>query len=231
MLFRQLERLQDSKKVTHWLVVTSTDRSDHELIEECRKRSVPVFAGSLEDVLDRFYQAALQHKPQCVIRTTGDCPLIDPDILDQLLTFHLQGNYEYSSNALEPTFPDGLDCEVINWEALEQAWQKATLPSEREHVTPYIYKNFQTEPRFKIGNFKGSTDYSSLRWTVDEMQDLELVTKIYEALYFKNKRFRMNDIIHFLEANPIAAQLNSKFKRNEGYIKSLAKDLLGKPKS
>ncbi len=229
MLFRQLERLRDSKRVDRWLVVTSSQPEDEVLVDECRRRGWEVFTGSLHDVLDRFYQAAVPIGPDQIVRVTGDCPLIDPEIIDQLIDFHLKGGFEYSSNALEPTFPDGLDCEIIEWNVIKSSWENAKIPSEREHVTPYIYKGFKSNPRFRIGSFKGERDLSHLRWTVDESQDLELVVKIYEALYLRNSKFRTPDILNLLEQRPELKKLNSSIERNEGYRKSLEKDRLPKP--
>lgn len=224
MLFRQIERLRDSKRVDQWAVVTSTDPTDAELVSECTKRGCQVFAGSLEDVLDRYYKAALAIRPSQVVRVTGDCPIIDPEIIDDLIDFHMAGGFEYSSNALEPTFPDGLDCEIINWSVLEQAWKEAKLPSEREHVTPFIYKDFKTAPKFKIGSYKSQINYSHFRWTVDEVRDFELITEIFENLYTHNPKFRTGDVLELLKKKPALASLNSSIERNEGYKRSLAKD-------
>ena len=221
MLMRQLERVQNSKRLEKILVASSTDAADDAIEDLCKKRGFRCFRGDHEDVLDRFYRAASSQEADHVVRLTGDCPLSDPVLIDDIIRFYLEGGYDYAGNVTEPTFPDGLDVEVFNREALEKAWQDSNLPSQREHVTPYIYQN----PRlFKIGSFKNRVDLSDLRWTVDEVPDFELITKIFAALYPKNPRFGMEDTLKFLARNPELKQVNTKYRRNEGYLKSLARD-------
>ena len=221
MLFRQIERLKRCQEIDQLMIVTSTDPSDDALVSACKTHGISFFRGSLDDVLDRYYQAALSLSPTLVVRLTGDCPLIDPTLVDDLIRFHKNGNYEYSSNSLEPSLPDGLDAEVMNFACLKTAWEKAQLKSEREHVTPYLYKNYKTEPLFKVGILRHTPDLSKLRWTVDEPQDFELVTKIYEELYPKNPSFLTDDVLQFLNSRPEFNLLNSDITRNEGYLKSL----------
>ncbi len=221
MLARQIERLRRVRLVDQFVVATSEDPADDALEQLCDELRLRCFRGSLNDVLGRFYLAAQLFSPDHVVRSTGDCPLIDPSLIDEIVEFHLEGSYDYASNTLEPTFPDGLDAEVFRFSCLEQAWHEATLPSHREHVTPFIYG--QPE-RFRLGHFTGETDLSRLRWTVDESADFELVTRIYEALYPANPEFTTRDILAFLDANPTLKNINSKRRRNEGLQRSLQED-------
>ena len=221
MLFREIERVRSANSIDKIVVATSTDPSDDELAGECAKRKVAVFRGSLHDVLDRFYRAAQTVPAEHFVRVTGDCPLIDPEVMDQVVSFHLQGGYDYSSNTIEPTFPDGLDVEVMTSEALRRSWQEAKLPSEREHVTPYLYGNLG---RFRIGSFKNAIDLSNHRWTVDDAQDLELVSRIYAALYPAKRDFGYRDVLELLGSHPGWSDLNRGTGRNEGYKRSLIKD-------
>lgn len=223
MLFRQIERVRQSESIDQLVVVTSTDPSDDPLEELCREHRVDWFRGSLRDVLDRFYRASQKFPADRIVRLTGDCPLADPKLIDRVVQFHKKGNYDYTSNALEPTYPDGLDVEVFQREALEAAWREAQLSSEREHVTPFLYKHPE---RFRLGNFKNREDLSFLRWTVDEPSDLNLVTRIYEALYPLNSSFTTEEILGFLDQNPSLKTLNTRHSRNEGLQKSLQQDLL-----
>lgn len=223
MILRQIERLKRIKQIDRLILATSTDPSDDCLAAICASEGIECFRGNLDDVLDRFYQAALPYRPDYVVRLTGDCPLTDPEIIDRLITFFLEGGYDYSSNALEPTFPDGLDAEIFKFSCLEQAWQEATLPSQREHVSPFIY---QQSDRFRVGCMKSIVDLSGLRWTVDEPVDFELVTRIYGALYPQNSNFITSDIIKFLEQHPELCTINATITRNEGYVKSLQKDVM-----
>lgn len=221
MLLRQIERVRRVQKIDQLLVATSTEPSDDLIEEMCARHGVACFRGNLNDVLDRFYQAAQPVHPDYVVRLTADCPLADPEVIGKTISVCLEGGYDYVSNALEPTFPDGLDVEVFRFSCLEQAWREARLPSQREHVTPFIYS--QPE-RFKIGQYKNATDLSFLRWTVDEQRDFELVSAIYEELYPKNPAFATQDILKMLDSRPELKDLNTMHQRNEGYQKSLKAD-------
>ncbi len=145
----------------------------------------------------------------------------DPEIVDQVVSFFLEGKFDYASNTIEPTYPDGLDVEVFRFSCLEDAWREAALRSEREHVTPFIYKHLE---RYRLGSFRGERDLSHLRLTVDEPEDFELVKKIYAALYPHNPEFKLRDILDFLDSHKALLGINAVYKRNEGYLKSLAQD-------
>lgn len=221
MIARQLERLRRVRQIDDLLVATSTDSSDDRLAEVCAEEGVPCFRGELDDVLSRFYHAALPYRPKYVVRLTGDCPLADPELIDRMITFFLSGDYDYCSNCLEPSYPDGLDAEIFSFSCLERSFAEAVLPSHREHVTPFI--NQQPE-RFKLACLKNGTDLSHFRWTVDEPADFQLVTEVYEALYPQEPTFGMKEILGLLEEKPQLCSLNGSFKRNEGFQKSLEKD-------
>jgi glutamate-1-semialdehyde 2,1-aminomutase len=221
LLQHQIERTRRSRRIDKLLLATSTDPSDDPLAQLCERLDLPCYRGDLNDVLDRYYRAALPFHPDHVVRLTGDCPLIDPVLADQLIAFYLTGKYDYAANCLEPTFPDGLDAEIFSFGALREAWEAATLPSEREHVTPYIRRHAD---RFRIGSFTGDQDLSSHRWTVDEPRDLAFVARIYEGLYEKDPFFTTGDILEFLGRNPEIREINQDIVRNAGYEKSLAAD-------
>lgn len=221
MLLRQIERIRRSQCSEALVVATSTDLSDDGLSQVCSDANVAVFRGSLEDVLDRFYKTALHYRPEYVVRLTGDCPLIDPVVIDAVIDYCISNDLDYASNALEPVFPDGLDTEVMRFECLRCAWENAVLPSHREHVTPYIYQNPE---RFRIGRYKTHTDLSHLRWTVDEPEDYQLARAVYEALYPENPEFSMEDVINLFHARPELQQINAEVGRNEGLRTSLQRD-------
>jgi spore coat polysaccharide biosynthesis protein SpsF (cytidylyltransferase family) len=221
MLEHQIERINRSQLIDKLIVATSIDRSDNVLEELCHKIGIDCYRGSLDNVLDRFYQAAKIYKPAHIVRLTGDCPLTDPQIIDQTIQFYLDGRFDYASNCQDPSFPDGLDVEIFKAGALEEAWKNATLPSETEHVTPYI-KNHPDI--FRIGSFRGKEDLSHLRWCVDEPEDFEFATRIYEELYSKNPEFLTDDILHLLEQKPELTKINTGIERNAGYKKSLEQD-------
>jgi spore coat polysaccharide biosynthesis protein SpsF len=205
MLLKQVERIKRSKLIDLLLVATSVEPSDDQIAQLCAKHAIDCFRGSLEDVLDRFYQAVERHNPGHVVRITGDCPLIDPEIIDQTIELHLRGQYDYTSNCLERTYPHGLDVEVFTAASLEAAWREAALPYEREHVTPYLKEHPEL---FKIGSLKNSVDLSHLRWTVDYESDYVLVKRIYESLYQANPAFTTADILALLDAKPELSLIN-----------------------
>jgi spore coat polysaccharide biosynthesis protein SpsF len=221
MLSRQLERVRLARSLDEIIVATSTDPSDDAILPVCRRIGVRCSRGSLEDVLDRFYRAIESTKATVVVRLTGDCPLICPDIIDGVVAFREQGEFDYVSNSYEQSFPDGLDTEAMTRSALASAWKLARLPSEREHVTPYIWKHPES---FRLGSYKSSIDYSSHRWTVDEPADYALISQIFERLYPANPRFGMGDVLRLLESEPDLMQLNVGVQRNLGYRRSLEGD-------
>lgn len=221
MLLRQIERVNRSKKIDKLVVATSLDTSDDQIEQLCRSNGIECFRGNLNDVLDRFYQASLKFPADHIVRLTADCPLADPDVIDHVIEFYEAGEFDYASNAIEPTFPDGLDVEIFRTRCLHEAWNEAKLPFEREHVTPFIH---QRPARYTIGHYKNATDLSSLRWTVDEEADFQLITRIFTYLYPKNKDFTTTEILAFLERNPQLKTINTRFRRNEGMDKSLLED-------
>lgn len=221
MIIHQIDRIKNSKAIDTIVLATSDDHSDDELETICRQYGIAVFRGSLLDVLDRFYCCAQLYHADHVLRLTGDCPIIDSTVIDLLITKHLMENNDYTSNTLEPTYPDGLDAEIMKMSVLEAAWKSAVLPSEREHVTPYIYKNPQ---KFKLGCLKNNIDLSALRWTVDEPEDFIFITNVYEKLYLNKKDFSMEDVLALIERNPATNKINNMFQRNAGMEKSLAED-------
>lgn len=221
MLALQIERVQRASSIDRLIVATSHLADDDPIEALSGSLGVKCFRGSLDDVLDRCYQAVKSESPDHIIRLTGDCPLCDPQLIDEVVEFHLSGEYDYSSNTIELSYPDGLDIEVCRFSALKMAQQEATLHSHREHVTQFI---LQQPKRFKLGNYRGEIDRSHLRWTVDEELDFELVTQIYQALYPTNPGFTTEDILAWLDSHPEWYNFNTHYQRNEGLLKSLAMD-------
>ncbi len=223
MISRQIDRVKRSERIDRLVVATSMEERDNKLSDLCREKEVPCFRGSLEDVLDRFYQATLSYNPEHVVRLTGDCPVIDPHIIDEVIDFYFEGEFDYATNSIEPyTFPDGLDVEIFKFGVLERAWKEAVMPSHREHVSLFIRKNPQF---FKLGRYENSTDLSHLRFTVDEAEDFEYITKIYEELFPENPLFTTADILDLIRRKPSLSEINSDIQRNEGGKKSQAADV------
>ncbi len=220
LLARVVERARAAKSVGLVVVATTDRAADDRVAEFCGAGQVPVFRGSEDDVLDRFRQAAARFEADVVVRLTADCPLLDPAVIDLVVQSFLSGDCDYASNTIEPTYPDGLDTEVFRRAALERAWREAKLKSEREHVTPYIWKN---PGLFRLLSVKNDADLSGLRWTVDEPQDLELARRIYGELSAAGM-FGMDDVLEAFRLHPEWNGINTGFARNEGYDKSLRED-------
>jgi spore coat polysaccharide biosynthesis protein SpsF len=221
MIARQIERVQRATTVDALVVATSVDSSDDPLAELCARLGVTCHRGSLDDVLDRVLGAARTFGADHVVRLTGDCPLADPAVIDDVVRLHLRGGYEYTGNVNPPTFPDGIDVEVVAIRALETAWCEAHRASQREHVTLMLREHPE---RFSIGNLVHTPDLSALRWTVDEPSDLEFVRRIYGALYVANPMFGMDDVLRVLEKHPELNLVNQGIGRDEGLAKSLRED-------
>lgn len=223
MLERQIERILRSKRIDRLVVATSLNPEDDAIEALCSRLEVDCFRGDLQNVLDRFYQAARQYDPNHVIRLTGDCPLVDPVLVDKLVDFYLAQKCDYASNCQEPTLPDGLDAEIFSFAALEQTWKEAELPSHLEHVTPFIRSN---PDRFNSCCYKYHKDLSHLRWVVDEPEDLEFIRQIYETLYPDKPEFETEDVLALLERKPELVEINRRFERNEGAKISIEEDTL-----
>jgi spore coat polysaccharide biosynthesis protein SpsF len=221
MLLHQIERLERSKRISKIVVATSNATDDDPIASLCLDHKIECYRGDLNDVLDRFYQAAVKYNALHIARLTGDCPLTDPAVIDHVIEAYNEAGVDYASNALEPSYPDGLDVEVFNIATLKQAWEKAQLSSEREHVTPYIHKH---PDRFKLLPVRHTEDLSALRWTVDNPEDFAFVSRVYDALYFQNPKFNTADILHLIRTTPDLTNVNSHLVRNEGYQRSIAKD-------
>ncbi len=218
-----LKRILKSKHIDQLLVATTVNAEDDAIVDLVTKLHVPVYRGSVADVLNRFYQAAMPHNPTWVVRLTSDCPLIDAQIIDAVIEKAVKEDLDYCSNTLHPTFPNGMDVEVFKMQALVKAKQEASLNSDKEHVTPYIYRNstFFKQSVFKSGNYSNPVDYEKVRLTIDEPADLE-VFKILIGKLGTEKNWK--EYTDFYLSNKEIQTLNGHFDRNEGYNKSLKND-------
>ncbi len=201
------------------VVATSDDPSDDPVAAFCAANGISVERGSREDVLDRYHRAAANQDADAVVRLTADCPLIDPQVIEGVCRKFDPERYDYVSNTLDRTYPDGLDTEVFTFAALERARNEARLASEREHVTPYIWKHPE---RFRLGQVRQQADHSEERWTVDQAEDLEFVRGVYDALGILE--FGQEEILELLWDRPEMRRINQGIDGNEGYLKSLEQD-------
>ena len=218
-----IKRVKQAKKIDKVIVATSSNKSDDSVKEIATRYNIKTYRGSLEDVLDRYYQTALKYNSDIIVRITGDCPLIDPELIDTIVDKFESSELDYLSNTLDPMYPDGQDIEIFSFEALEKTWKKAKLNSEREHVTPFLYKNssYYGGLLFKADNFKNlNGDFSNIRMTVDYNSDLKIIESLvgYGGDYSTWKSY--SDIYQKMKLDRLINQI----KRNEGYLKSLKND-------
>ncbi len=214
-------QLSYCRKLDRRILATSVDASDDPLAEWAHAESIEVFRGNLQDVLDRFYRTAKWANADTVVRITGDCPLIDPTVVDKVLAMFFEGGYDYVSNSNPPTFPDGMDTEVFTFASLEESWRIARLASEREHVTPYI-RNHNTQ--FKIGNLENDENLESVRLTLDNPEDYKLISLIYDQLEKVGTFVSLHAVMNLVKNEKSLLEINTHIQRNEGYLSSLKKD-------
>lgn len=208
-----LKRLSLAKKIDRIILATTVDKRDTKLADFVRELGFSVFQGSENDVLDRFYQASVPYEPEVVIRITGDCPLVDPALVDAVISAFEDAKCDYLTNTNPPTYPDGLDIEVFKFTALVQAHSAANKRAEREHVTPYIRES----GNFEIRNFPHTQDLSLKRWTVDEPEDFAVVEKIFQHFH-PQVDFSWTEVIGLEKTHPELFEENSHLIRNEGAI-------------
>ena len=202
------------------IVIATTNLEQDDIIEKNAKTlGIDCFRGSSDDVLDRYYHCAKKFQINTIVRITSDCPLIDPQIVDQVIRKYQYEDYDYVTNTLSRSYPIGTDVEIFSFEILEKTWQKAILPSEREHVTLFIRNK---KLNFKLGNLKNSKNLGRLRWTLDRVEDLNLIRKI--VVKINKNPILMNDILNLFSLEPELIKINEHITQNEGMLKSLKKD-------
>ena len=220
LLWHMVQRLRRSSRVQQIVIATTDKAIDRQIVRLAESLDVCVVTGSETDVLDRFYQAAILTKADPVVRLTADCPLIDPELVDRVVDTFTAADVDYAS--LAETYPNGLDTEVFSFGVLAGAWREAVLPSEREHVTPFIWKH---PDRFRLLEIPSEQDWTDLRWTVDEPRDLDLVREIFCELYQGNHAFSFFEILQLMVRRPELRRINHGIQRNQGYQISLGKDV------
>ncbi len=223
ILWHVVNRVRHVRAVDQIVVATTRALADDKIAKWCESEGVACFRGSSEDVLDRYYRAALKYDAAIIVRITSDCPLLDPSLVDMAIGKFQEGGFAHVS--VGGNYPDGLDTEVFSFAALGSAWKEAKLGSEREHVTPFIWK--QPE-RFRLFGFSAAEDYRAMRWTVDDERDLSFVRAVCDGLGQREKPFGMQEILDYLELHSQLLEINAGTMRNEGYAKSLREDAVTK---
>jgi len=219
VLHHMINQLKYSKLINSIFIATTNLPDDDIIVEEAKKLNLKYFRGDSDDVLDRYYRCAKKFNCKNIIRLTSDCPLIDPEIIDEMITNYKSENFDFFTNVLNRTFPIGTDVEIFSFNVLEYMWNNATLSSEREHVTLFV-KNQKTD--YKIGNFENSEDLKNIRITLDRKEDLILIRKIISKL--SKKPILVNEIRDLFLNEPSLQKINQHVVQNEGLLKSLKKD-------
>lgn len=218
-LWHLTNRLRYSKCLKDIVIATTVNSEDDIVVKFCKANNLKWYRGSEEDVLDRYYQAARTFQADPVVRITADCPVIDPTIVDEVIEGYFEGGYDVYG--LGGEFPDGLDCGLFSFWVLEDTWKHATLPSEREHVGPYMKKHPE---KYRIGVYEKFKGLGHHRWTLDEEADLRFLQVLFDRLYRPGRIFLTQEILDLLEKEPQLMEINANIIRNEGYLKSLTED-------
>jgi len=208
VLQQVIRRLKASKHINQIIIATTTDDADNKIVNTAKKENVLFFRGSKDNVLERYYLAARENGLDIIVRITSDCPCIDPEIVDEVISTHLNKQSDYTSNTLIRTYPVGLDVEVINLKTLEKCYNNAKKDLEKEHVTLYVHNNLD---KFKTENvsLKG-TDKSQIRITLDTEEDYALLCSLFDYLYEIDEFFKYKDIIQLFEGKPWLILINKK---------------------
>jgi len=207
ILEHQIERLRWSKHITDVIVATTTNATDDPVIELCDKLNVKYFRGSEENVLQRVLDTMRHHNTDIIVEITGDCPLIDYQVVDEVIEYYLNNQYDYVSNVMERTYPRGLDTQVFSKDVLEKVNSLTSHPMDREHVSIYIYKHPQT---FSCSGIKlpANLAHPEYRWTLDTQDDYKFIKTVFEQLYPTNPKFSYKDIYQLIQKMPELLEIN-----------------------
>ncbi|MEP6804379.1 MAG: glycosyltransferase family protein [Flavobacterium sp.] len=218
-----LNRLKKCSRVSKIIVATTIMEDDTIIYDKAIEWGYDAFRGSESDVLDRFYQSVKDEKADWIVRVTSDCPLIDPNLVDEIIAFVQENDKDYGSNVLIENFPDGQDIEIFKFSALKKAWEEAKLLSDREHVTTYIRNNshYKGGSLFSAINYECYRNFSNIRMTVDEQSDFDLIEIIIQKLGTSKSWI---EYVNFIIENDLI-KMNDQIIRNEGLLKSLKKDI------
>lgn len=214
LLEYQIERVKRAQTINEIIIATTLNKEDDQIVELCEQLSIQYYRGFEEDVLSRYYEAAMKFNVDVIVRLTSDCPVIDPEVIDQVVSHYVknQNMYDYVSNTLVRTYPRGMDTEVFSNRVLLRIYKEAKKSNEREHVTSYIYHHPE---QFSIGNVVFERDESQYRLTVDTSEDFALIENILQVLYSQKHHFDLKEIINVLQENPDWVKLNSHIKQKE----------------
>ncbi len=219
LLWYLYKRASFSKLIEKVVIATADTSANLPIVKFAQDNNIGYYAGSEQDIADRIYRTAEKFGGEIIVRLTGDCPLADPEVIDNVIQTYLDNKdrYDYMSNTLRPTYPDGLDVEVIPFETIEKAWKEVKDPFWREWICSYITEHPEI---YRTGNVESDTDISGLRWTVDYEEDFVFVREVFTRLYNKKNNFSMKDILSLIQKEPWLRDINKKYARNTAYYEA-----------
>jgi spore coat polysaccharide biosynthesis protein SpsF (cytidylyltransferase family) len=214
VLFHIIDRLKACELLDEIVIATTVSDKDDVIFDAVSNydKSIGLFRGPEENVLERYYLAAKKANTDVIVRVTSDDPLLDPSVIDDLIREFLRNDCDYVSNSLNKTFPLGLDAEVFSFKTLERAYHDASRAYEKEHVTPYIIEN---PDKFKLLNVANDIDLSHLRWTMDTKEDFEFINTVYKRIFPKKHLFLMDDVLELLDKEPELIEINKHIKQKQ----------------
>ena len=219
VLYYVINQLKHCKSIEEIIVATTTLQEDDKIVQFCMDNKVSCFRGDSKNVLERHYRCAEKFSLSKIIRMPSDKPLLDPEVVDQIVEVFNSNSYDYVTNFLPSTFPGGTEVEVLSFDSLKKSWGNAALPSEKEHVTNYIYNNRND---FRIFNVVNSEDLSNFRWAVDRIEDLRLVREIVSRIH--KSPILIKDILELFKNEPSLVEINKQVDGNESNAKSEKED-------
>ncbi|MFC2048074.1 cytidylyltransferase domain-containing protein [Chloroflexota bacterium] len=217
MLWHLVTRVQKAKYIDDVVIATTVNEGDNSLEEFTIDNNLGVYRGSENDLVDRFFNAGKKYQADITVRVWGDCPLIDPDIIDKVLLKFIGENYDYANNFHPPTYPSGMNFEVYSLKSLERIWKETSDIFYREYPFEFIYANHNS---FKTLYDHNEVNLSNINLTVDYIEDFEIIAEIFRSLYQENEIFHMKDILEFIEKHPKLSEMNKDLERNTEYNRS-----------
>jgi len=218
MIIRQISRIQSAKKIGKIVVATTRHKDDDLLVSTLLENGIDFYRGATDDVMSRYVEVIREFQANTVVRLTADCPLVMPELLDSMIEVFSRNNWDYLSNTIFPTYPDGLDIEIFSAKSLINLHSMKLTNPEKEHVT-LGFHNRKTE--FNLQNYRSNLDYSNLRWTVDYPEDLEFIRKVYSKFQDRMNLFEFDEVLHLIRENPGMQSIIPASLRNESLPKNL----------
>ena len=205
-----INRLKLVKIKKNIIIATTRQARDKKIVKLAKKNNCNYYSGSEKNVLKRYYRAAKKFKIKTIVRICSDSPFIDPVIIEKVVKFFKKNKSDYTSNIIKPTYPAGMSVEVFKFKSLKKTYKSKTDDIEKEHVTPFIYRNPKL---FNIKNFKNKKNLSKYRFAVDYANDLIACRKIYKIINKKlNHKYHLKNLIKIVDSNPSIKKINYKIK-------------------